>query len=182
MLYSGQARPYRCRFHRARGSSPRPKTVRKLTAGVTHHCNNKNSYIPIFFGPQSVSITTSIAAFGGREGNRQSAVLGNILLILLLDWISESRRSFFFSTTTHLLSSFCGSASTYSYSTDGPSSHSSRLGKWHSLDQHLISTPLFSNIRYLGRAPVWRLTSILLYLVACLLFLGRGESALFTTS
>lgn len=96
MLYSGQARPYRCRFHRARGSSPRPKTARKVTAGVIHHCNNKNSYIPIFFGPQSVSITTSIAAFGGREGNRQSAVLGNILLILLLDWISESRRSFFF--------------------------------------------------------------------------------------
>lgn len=88
----------------------------------------------------------------------------------------------FFSTTTHLLSSFCGSASTYSYSTDGPSSHSSRLGKWHSLDQHLISTPLFSNIRYLGRAPVGHLTSILLYLVACLLFLGRGESALFTVS
>lgn len=118
---------------------------------------------------------------GGKEIGNRLFWGSSLFLILLLDWISQSRRSFF-PTTTHLLSSFCGSASTYSYSTDGPSSHSSRLGKWHSLDQHLISTPLFSNIRYLGRAPVWRLTSILLYLVACLLFLGRGESALFTTS
>lgn len=118
---------------------------------------------------------------GGKEIGNRLFWGSSLFLILLLDWISQSRRSFF-PTTTHLLSSFCGSASTYSHSTDGSSSHSSRLGKWHSLDQHLISTPLFSNIRYLGRAPVWRLTSILLYLVACLLFLGRGESALFTTS
>jgi hypothetical protein len=125
MQFSGQACPHRCRSHCARGSSPRPKIARKLTAGVTHHCNNKNPYIPIFFGPRSVSIT-SIAAFGGRKGNRQSVVLGTILLILLLDWISESRRSF--PTTIHLLSSFCGPASTYSHSTDGSSSCSSRLG------------------------------------------------------
>jgi len=182
MLYSGQARPYRCRFHRARGSSPRPKTVRKLTAGVTHHCNNKNSYIPIFSDLNRFPLRRALRLLGGGKEIGNRLFWGSSLfLILLLDWISQSRRSFF-PTTTHLLSSFCGSASTYSHSTDGSSSHSSRLGKWHSLDQHLISTPLFSNIRYLGRAPVWRLTSILLYLVACLLFLGRGESALFTTS
>lgn len=152
-----------------------------ITAAVTHHCNNKNPYIPIFFGPRSGSIT-SIAAFGGREGNRQSVVLGIILLILLLDWISESRRSF---SSHNLLIYFLHSAAPQAHTRTrliGRLPALLDLGKWHSLDQHLISTPLFSNVRYLGPTPVWRLTSILLYLVACLLFLGRGESALFTTS
>jgi len=72
MLYSGQARPYRCRFHRARGSSPRPKTARKVTAGVIHHCNNKNSYIPIFSDLNRFPLRRALRLLGGGKeiGNR----------------------------------------------------------------------------------------------------------------
>ena len=100
--------------------SPEDKIHRGSMRGP---CPHRSEYY------KKVDVPLSGGCPGGlpwRKGNRQSVVLGTILLILLLDWISESRRSF--PTTIHLLSSFCGPASTYSHSTDGSSSCSSRLG------------------------------------------------------